>query len=1188
IKAGAGSDEFDEFVEIYNRSGGIVPTSSLKLHIVNAAGTVDTNVSLTWRNNGNLNIPIRGFLLITPASSAIAGTADATYATSTLLSIVPNGALYISNSVASSTAVLDKVCWGTHSTASDCEGPAASALINNGQSIERKALNDSTAATMTLAGSHADQGNGIDTQNNNFDFVVRAVPLLQNTASVAETPTLGSWGASNQAPNIMAAPIFTASASSTFNVVARISDDGGAPPAANTQLIFCTDDTNTCQPSSSTPIYGVSIGAGWYKFTPTTTPWNNFKNYFRYYLQAADSVIPAKTRVFTNDPSFDSVTYNTSGTGIQTAALQISKALSVNVSQGNLGTATISGTVNDSSNAGVGGATVWIDGKQFAATTGNDGTFSFTNVGPSGGMQVKVAKDGYVDQSISTFLPPTGLVSLGTMTLYSGNMGQGGDYNMPRVVSSFPMPGMMGFPTQSPSGGAPTMDITFSKAMDTTTIVDTDASNAGSNIYLTEAGSDTKMGGSAAMIPGSTTQARFTPTATLTAGRGYTLFITPGAKDTVGNPVSGNGPGGAYVLMFSTASGMFSAPGAVTGFGTGNSFPPYVVGSQPVPGKVNVSLNSKAFVTFSEAIQNTDANLANVKLYKVTGANTASESESLVAAANSLDASNKIVIVSSTANLIVSSDYRVKVLGGLSSAKGIPMGNPVGGYATNAMYRSDFQTGTGADSTAPTVAGTIPAASATAVSTIRPIVINFSETMNPATITENSVSLKIGSTAVAGNLTYDPNNRTATFVPSYALTATSTYTINVTTDVQDLAGRALAAALLRTFTTGSADTSSPSVVSAQASDFSMKIVYSQPMLSVTASDGNYAASVLNPARYLVRMVSSAGAVTESHALPLGATLSYDPSSRSVSISGFTPSYFTNVVTVGSTLLNIVVSSTVKDIGFNTLATGGNAATTTAQSSAKTGGFGGGMGMGPMMGADGNIMQGGMMGGPPPMVGTFLDSGIGFAPGVKVYPFNKMAGVSTIYGVEAPISYQVPNAGFIDITFPEGTDVSNAKKDTNSPPNSDLNGPGPGTVVFGTAEGTLPNGFATGGQSADGVIVNATTRVVRVILGAVATRRGTANLTSGDGDQHDYLRLDIAQITNSTISSGIDTSGNSATVETKKTDGTLLESLSSGSFFTTAAGDFTVRGVVTTTASGINGANVFLMSPMTGPMTSSSA
>jgi len=1178
IQAGTALDPFDEFIEIYNRSGGIVPTSSLKLHIVNVEGTVDNNVTLTWQNNGT-GIPANGFLLITSAFSSFANSADAIYSTSTALSILPQAALYISNSVASSTAVLDKVCWGTHSTTSNCEGSAASALINDGKSIERKAFNNSTSATMAVGGTDASIGNSVDTQNNNFDFVARTTPLPQNF-NVTETPEGGFYGgANNQAPSIFFTSIFRASRASALNMTARISDDGGTPPAGNTMLIYCVSDSITCTPASSTPIYGVSIGSGWYKFSSTSTDWGQSKAYFRYYLQANDSATPAKTRVMTNDPNFDTVTYNTAGTGIQTAALQQSKAFTVNLEAGNLGTAAISGTVQTSAGAAISGATVWIEGTQFAATTGNDGSFSFSNVGPSGGVQIKVAKDGYSDQGISTFLPPSGFVNLGAITLYSGMMGQGGDFSLPQVMGSFPMPGMMGFPTQSPAGGPSTMDLNFNKTIDTTTIVDADASDASSNIYLTEAGSGAKIAG--AVTAPTATSARFTPSAALTVGKSYTLFLTPAVKDLVGNPVQGNGPGGVYVLNFGTTGEMYTGGGGAS-FGTGNAFPPFVVGSQPAPGKANVALNTKSFVTFSDALQNTAGNLANVKLYLVSNPYTASESKTVVSTVNSLDTSNKIVILAPSANLTASSNYRLEVTGGLTSSKGISLGNPgQAGYTATVMYKSDFNTGSSTDTTAPTVNGTIPAASATGVSPTAPIVVVFSEAIDPSTITDSSLSVKLGSSVLAGNLTYDTTSWKATFVPTYALTATSTYTITITTDVKDLAGRPLVL-LQQVFTTGSADTSLPAVLSAQANEFALKVSFSKPMLSVTASDSNYASSVLKPANYSIRVVFPAGDISSTLSLPATATLTYDPASRSAAINGL-PAISGFIA--GTTLLNIVASN-VKDIGFNALDTTLNAATTTAQSSAKSGGFGGMM---PTFDAGGNMMQGGFgMGGPPPMVGTFQSSGIGFAPGVKVYPFNKMAGASTIYGIEIPISYQVPNAGFVDITFPDGTDVSQAKKDTASPPNSDLNGPGPGVVVFGTSEGTLPTGWTTGGASNDGVLVDATSRKVRVILGAVATRRGSANLTSGDGDQHDFLRLDIAQIVNSTISSGVDTSGSSAAVETKKADGTVLETLSSTSFFTNAAGSYTVRGRVMAGATGLNGVTVFLMSPMTGPMSTTTA
>ena len=104
------------------------------------------------------------------------------------------------------------------------------------------------------------------------------------------------------------------------------------------------------------------------------------------------------------------------------------------IAAGNLGTASISGTVKDSTNVGVSGATVWLEGTQFSATTGNDGTFSFSNVGPTGGAQLRIAKEGFVDQSLSIFVPSSGLVTLSTLTLFSGTMGSGGDFNLPKVI----------------------------------------------------------------------------------------------------------------------------------------------------------------------------------------------------------------------------------------------------------------------------------------------------------------------------------------------------------------------------------------------------------------------------------------------------------------------------------------------------------------------------------------------------------------------------------------------------------------------------------------------------------------------------------------------------------------------------------------------------------------------------------
>lgn len=1179
ISAGTVASSSDEFIEIYNRTSSVASLTNFKLHLVNAAGTADTNAPVTLLN-GITTVAAHKFLLIAAKGSTASTTADGVYTTTAFADIVPNGAAYISYNAASSTAVIDRVCWGSHGNQSDCEGaPASASTISTGGSIERKAFNASTVVSMIAS----TDGNGVDTQNNSFDFVSRDASQSQNSTAAAETPSAGS----NSAPTIQHASIFQAASNAALSVVARMSDDGGQLTTGNTQMIYCTANV-TCVPASSTPIYGTSIGSGWYKFSLSSTStdlWSSGRSKLLYYLQAADSSSPAKTSVFTNDPTYDSTGFNHDWNGIPSAALETSKALVVNLSSSNLGSAGISGTVQSSAGAAISGATVWVDGSQFAATTGNDGTFSFSNVGPSGGVQIKIAKEGYVDQSISTFLPASGILSLGTIVLYSGTMGQGGDFNSPKVMNTFPMQGMIGAPTQTPNNTPQPIDVFFSKTMDATTVTDADASDSGSNIYLTEAGSNTKIAGAVSM-PG-TSQARFTPSANLTVGKSYTLFVTPAVKDSVGNPISGNSSGGMYVLSFSTAGQMFTDFSQITNFGTGTSFPPYIVGTQPSQGKTNVALNTKLVVIFSEAMQNSATNLANIKLYSVTGAFTSSEVKTeITGLTRAFDSSAKIAILTPGSNLTSSGHYRIEVLGGITSAKGIPLGNPTqSGFATTVFYKSDFDAGTGADTTAPMVNGTVPASSATNVSTIKPITVNFSEAMNPSTISDSSVLVKLGSTAVTGNLSYDSNNWTATFVPTYAFTATSTYTINVTTDVQDLAGNALATALLRTFTTGSADTSSPGVASAQTNDYAAKVVFTKPMLSVGASDANYSGSVLNPNNYTLRVVNGSGVQQSVVTLPSTATFTYDATTRSVAINGM-PSI--TGFTAGTTLINIVVAN-VKDVGFNVIGSSINSATSTAQSSASTGSFTFSGGAAPMLDASGNMIQGGSFGPMPNEMKTFSDSGIGFIPSAKVYPFNTMAGVNTTYGVEAPISKQIPNGGYLDLTFSGDTDVSLAKKDTNSPANNDLNGPGPGAVVFATAEGTLASGWTTGGQASDGVIVNADSHIVRIILGAVATRCSTDNTTPcASGDQHDFLRADIAQITNPTISQGLGTSGNTTTVETKKSDGTVIESLSAGAFLTTASGIFTVHGQVMSGANGVNGAKVFLMSPMTGPQSTSTA
>ena len=74
--------------------------------------------------------------------------------------------------------------------------------------------------------------------------------------------------------------------------------------------------------------------------------------------------------------------------------------------------------------------------------------------------------------------------------------------------------------------------------------------------------------------------------------------------------------------------------------------------------------------------------------------------------------------------------------------------------------------------------------------------------MDPLTINTSTFTLKQGTTAVSGTVAY--SGTTATFTPSNVLAPSITYTATITTGAKDLAGNALAANTVWSFTTAGA------------------------------------------------------------------------------------------------------------------------------------------------------------------------------------------------------------------------------------------------------------------------------------------------------------------------------------------------------------------------------------------------
>lgn len=123
------------------------------------------------------------------------------------------------------------------------------------------------------------------------------------------------------------------------------------------------------------------------------------------------------------------------------------------------------------------------------------------------------------------------------------------------------------------------------------------------------------------------------------------------------------------------------------------------------------------------------------------------------------------------------------------------------------------------DTVAPTVTTTAPSNAATDIALNANVTATFSELMDAATISSPSATFTLAQsgTPVAGVVTY--SGMTAVFNPTGDLTASVPYTATVSTGAKDVAGNALAAAKVWSFTSGAAaDIVAPTVISTAPAD----------------------------------------------------------------------------------------------------------------------------------------------------------------------------------------------------------------------------------------------------------------------------------------------------------------------------------------------------------------------------------
>jgi hypothetical protein len=269
--------------------------------------------------------------------------------------------------------------------------------------------------------------------------------------------------------------------------------------------------------------------------------------------------------------------------------------------------------------------------------------------------------------------------------------------------------------------------------------------------------------------------ATFNPLSPLAASTTYTATITTGTKDLAGNALAST-----FVWSFTTGV-------------TPDTTAPTVSFTIPGNAATGVAISQKIAATFSEAMDPLTTTTITFGLKQGT-----------------TPVAGTVVYVGVTATftpatvLAPLTTYTATITTGAKD---------LAGNALVTTYSWIFTTGAIPDTTAPTVSVTVPANGATAVAINHTVNATFSEPMDPYDHHRQLEVDRTRGTAVTGTVGYDVPSKIATFIPTSNLAPNAVYTATLTTGARDLAGNALTASFVWSFTTA---TSSSGALLAQA------------------------------------------------------------------------------------------------------------------------------------------------------------------------------------------------------------------------------------------------------------------------------------------------------------------------------------------------------------------------------------
>lgn len=311
-----------------------------------------------------------------------------------------------------------------------------------------------------------------------------------------------------------------------------------------------------------------------------------------------------------------------------------------------------------------------------------------------------------------------------------------------------------------------------------------------------------------------------------------------------------------------------------------------VISIDPLNLATGVPINTMITATFSQMM---DGSTFNAETFTLTDPNGIG-----VTGVVTFDSATNVATFNPTGNLFGNTLYTATISGAVED---------VSGDALTDDFFWTFTTGGAPDTTLPLVISTIPVDADTGVAVNARVTATFSEPIDVSTMNDETfLVVGPGGTPISGSVTYASIARTATFTPASNLSPNTTYTATVTTEVQDLAGNALAGNETWTFTTAAIpDTTRPTVISTNPANNATNVPVTQSVNATFSEDMNASTIAMAPFT-----------LTGPGSTPVTGTVSYDVSSR---IATFVPvSDLAHSITFTAT-----ISTGAEDLAGNAMA-----------------------------------------------------------------------------------------------------------------------------------------------------------------------------------------------------------------------------------------------------------------------------